>query len=69
MGSINSFQTHAKILKILLQVAGMHGLHMVLKSCTCLKDIDVDVDSYIMSVFYISHSANMFLNEILKVVF
>ena len=59
-----------KIIKILLQVACMHRLHMVLQSCTCLKDIDVD-GSNIPSilVFYISHSANMFFNEFLKVVF
>ena len=31
-----------KIFKILLQVACMHRLHMVLQSCTCPKDIDVD---------------------------
>ena len=59
-----------KIFKILLQVACMHGLHMVLQSFTCLKDMMwmVPTFSYIL-VFYISHIAYMFLNEFLKVVF
>ena len=50
-------------------VACMHRLVMVLQSCTCLKDIDVDGSNILIYfVFYISHSANNFLNEFLKVV-
>ena len=54
-----------KILKILWPVCMVFT--WFLKSCTCLKDIDVDVSIIVIKcVFYISYSANIFLNEFLE---